>query len=196
VPPGHPQIHSSLTAAATAARFSPTSAMSTSAGKVAGRLSSQCPRRRPCSGWTSPSSAGWPPGQPVDDGALGRPLPGYERGQHGDVDADPGPVALAVITREGLVARGVPRQGGHEGGRDRLPPDGLAFLAQQDQALVRVEVLRAQRQRSREGAAVVALSDASASRFCWGRWLISGCRERVACRCCRRRGWRPSWQVV
>jgi hypothetical protein len=29
-----------------------------------------------------------------------------------------------------------------------------------------------------------------------GRWLISGCRERVACRCCRGRGWRPSWQVV
>ena len=29
-----------------------------------------------------------------------------------------------------------------------------------------------------------------------GRWLISERRERLTCRCCRRRGWRPSWQVV
>jgi len=29
-----------------------------------------------------------------------------------------------------------------------------------------------------------------------GRWLISERRERLAYRCCRRRGWRPSWQVV
>jgi hypothetical protein len=29
-----------------------------------------------------------------------------------------------------------------------------------------------------------------------GCWLISGRRERLACRCSRRRWWRPSWQVV
>jgi hypothetical protein len=29
-----------------------------------------------------------------------------------------------------------------------------------------------------------------------GCWLISGRRGRLACRCCRRHGWRPSWPVV
>jgi hypothetical protein len=47
---------------------------------------------------------------------------------------------------------GVPEQGGHQGGGDRLPPDGLAFLAQQDQALLGIEVLRAQRQRAAPAA--------------------------------------------
>jgi hypothetical protein len=36
--------------------------------------------------------------------------------------------------------------------RDWLPPDGLAFLAQQDQALLGIEVLRAQRQRAAAAA--------------------------------------------
>ena len=47
---------------------------------------------------------------------------------------------------------GVPEQGRHESGRDRLPPDGLAFFAQQDQALLGIEVLRAQRQRAAPAA--------------------------------------------
>ncbi len=56
--------------------------------------------------------------------------------------------------------------------------------------------LRLEGPERRHSAAVVALSSAPPSRSCWGRWLISGRRERLACRCCRRRGWRPSWQVV
>lgn len=38
---------------------------------------------------------------------------------------------------------GVALQVVHEGGRDRLPAHGLALLAQEDQALVRVQILRA-----------------------------------------------------
>ena len=38
---------------------------------------------------------------------------------------------------------GVVVQVGHQGGGDRLPADGLAFLSQQDQALDGVEVLGA-----------------------------------------------------
>jgi hypothetical protein len=34
----------------------------------------------------------------------------------------------------------------HQGGRDRLPADRLALFPQQDQALVWVEIVRAQRQ--------------------------------------------------
>ena len=47
---------------------------------------------------------------------------------------------------------GVPQERGHEGGVDWLPPDGLAFLAQQDQALLGIEILRAQRQRAAPAA--------------------------------------------
>jgi hypothetical protein len=43
-------------------------------------------------------------------------------------------------------------EGGHQGGGDGLPADGLAFLAQQDQALLGVEVGRAQRQRAAAAA--------------------------------------------
>jgi hypothetical protein len=41
---------------------------------------------------------------------------------------------------------------GHQGGGDRLPADRLALLPQPDHALVRVEIIRAQR----EGAAAAA----------------------------------------
>ena len=41
---------------------------------------------------------------------------------------------------------------GHQGGRDRLPADRLALLPQQDQALVRVEILRTQRERAAAAA--------------------------------------------
>ncbi len=36
---------------------------------------------------------------------------------------------------------------GHQGGRDRLPADGLPFLAQPDQGLAGVEVIGPQRER-------------------------------------------------
>ena len=61
-------------------------------------------------------------------------------------------VAQQLPVRRRAAFPGVPEQGGHEGGRDRLPPDGLAFLAQQDQALLGIEVLRAQRQRAAPAA--------------------------------------------
>jgi hypothetical protein len=38
----------------------------------------------------------------------------------------------------------VPDEAGHQGGGDRLPAHRLALLPQQDQALVRVQVVRAQ----------------------------------------------------
>ena len=40
----------------------------------------------------------------------------------------------------------VPDECGHQGGRDRLPADGFSLFPQLDQALFRVEVLRAQGQ--------------------------------------------------
>jgi hypothetical protein len=43
---------------------------------------------------------------------------------------------------------GVLYQCGHQGGGDRLPADRLALFAEQDQALVRVQVGRAQRERT------------------------------------------------
>ncbi len=61
-------------------------------------------------------------------------------------------VAQQLPVRWRVAFPGVPEQGGHEGGRDWLPPDGLAFLAQQDQALLAIEVLRAQRQRAAAAA--------------------------------------------
>ena len=56
------------------------------------------------------------------------------------------------VAKQLPAGRGVPLlavldQAGHQGGGDRLPADPLALLAQQDQALVRIEVLRAQRER-------------------------------------------------
>jgi hypothetical protein len=45
-----------------------------------------------------------------------------------------------------LPLRGVLAKVVHEGGGDRLPPDGSAFLPEEDQALLRVEVLWAEGQ--------------------------------------------------
>jgi hypothetical protein len=39
-------------------------------------------------------------------------------------------------------------QAAHQGGGDRLPADSLALFPQQDQALVRIKIPRAQRQRT------------------------------------------------
>ena len=60
-------------------------------------------------------------------------------------DAAAGAVAQQLPVRWRVAFSGVPEQGGHEGGRNWLPPDGLAFLAQQDQALLGIEILRAHR---------------------------------------------------
>jgi hypothetical protein len=47
---------------------------------------------------------------------------------------------------------GVLLQSGHEGGGDGLPADGLAFLAEPNQALVRVQVGRAERESAAAAA--------------------------------------------
>ena len=46
------------------------------------------------------------------------------------------------------------------------------------------------------GADPVDLVERAEKQVLLGRWLISGRRECLVCRCCRRRGWRPSWQVA
>ena len=84
----------------------------------------------------------------------------------GQVPADAGPqvvvaavgdrlpvaVAQQLPARRGVPFLGVLDEAGHQGGGDRLPADRLALLPQQDQALVRVQVLRAQRQRAAAAA--------------------------------------------
>jgi hypothetical protein len=91
---------------------------------------------------------------PVHADALGR--------HPGQVPADPGPqVVIAAVgdrppvrvSHQLPVLRGVPLlavlgQAGHQGWGDRLPADRLAFLPEQDQALVRVQVPRPQGQRA------------------------------------------------
>ena len=63
-----------------------------------------------------------------------------------------GAVAQQLPLRWRVAFPGVPEQGGHQGRRDWLPADGLALLAQEDQALLGIEILRAQRQRTAPAA--------------------------------------------
>ena len=64
------------------------------------------------------------------------------------------PVAVAQQppVRRGVPFLGVPDQRGHQGGGDRLPADRLALFPQQDQALIAVQVGRAQRERAAAAA--------------------------------------------
>ena len=62
----------------------------------------------------------------------------------GDWPAVAVPQQLPVRGRMSFLA--VPDECGHQGGRDRLPADGFSLFPQLDQALFRVEVLRAQGQ--------------------------------------------------
>jgi hypothetical protein len=78
----------------------------------------------------------------------------------GQMSADAGPqVVIAPVgdrpsagvpqqlrAGRGVALFGVLAQAGHQGGRDRLPAECPALFPQQDQALLRVEVLRAQGQ--------------------------------------------------
>jgi len=56
-------------------------------------------------------------------------------------DRPPVPVAQQLPARPGVPPLAVLGEPGHQGGRDRLPADGLPFLAQPDQALAGVEVI-------------------------------------------------------
>ena len=62
-------------------------------------------------------------------------------------DRPPVPVAEQLPARRGVPPLAVLGEPGHQGGRDRLPADGLPFLAQPDQALAGVEVIGPQRER-------------------------------------------------
>jgi hypothetical protein len=96
--------------------------------------------------------------------------------------------AAAVAVAQQLPVRwraafpGVPEQGGHQGGRDWLPPDGLAFLAQQDQALLGIEILRAQRQCAAAAASGLGVQaqqqrvQLRSSPVVAAAWLISASR--------------------
>ncbi len=62
-------------------------------------------------------------------------------------DRPPVPVAQQLPAGPGVPFLAVLGEPGHQGGRDRLPADGLLFLAQPDQALAGVEVIGPQRER-------------------------------------------------
>ncbi len=59
-------------------------------------------------------------------------------------DRLPARVAQQLPVRRGVAFLAVLHEAGHQGGGDRLPAHRLALLPQQDQALVSVEIGRAQ----------------------------------------------------
>ena len=73
-------------------------------------------------------------------------------------DRLPAPVTQQLPVWRGVALSAVLDQAAHQGGRDRLPADRLAFFPQPDQALVRIQIIGAQRQRA-----------ASAACFSWGQ---------------------------
>ena len=59
----------------------------------------------------------------------------------------PVPVAQQLPAGRGVPLLAMLGEPGHQGRRDRLPADGLPFLAQPDQALAGVDVIGPQRER-------------------------------------------------
>src|ERR1035441_3034678 len=70
-------------------------------------------------------------------------------------DRCPAGVAQQLAAGRGAPLPGVLDQSAHQGAGDRLPTDRLAFLPTSEEALVRVQVLRADRERP--GAAAGSL---------------------------------------
>jgi hypothetical protein len=73
-------------------------------------------------------------------------------------DRPPVGVPQQLPVRRGMPLLAVLDQAAHQGGRDRLPADRLALFPQQDQALVRVQVPRAQGERAAAPAAWIVPS--------------------------------------
>jgi hypothetical protein len=67
-------------------------------------------------------------------------------------DRPPVGVPQQLPAGRGMALLTVPHEAGHQGGGDRLPAHRLALLPQQDQALVRVQIGRAQGQRAATAA--------------------------------------------